>query len=469
MHLAAQMVQFVTAGYLSTGDVRELWSSIHSVELCANRALVHPIYPLRDCPTCGDLPLPEWAGLRVHCSSLTGIVQKMEATPSPTAGAYRALGTWVSPLPESGKRPLLERQDSYGRGMTREQAELSCIGEALERYSVIYRGNERLERARMNEIEGIDPREILLYSDQQYRAREEWNREADERYFVGEMFDPDEAIEWLQAVDLVDHAKAFAPAACSLMWYQFKEGEPEFARADTIGCGSGWTWTDALAHALFEWVERDAMAIWWYNQIPRPAIDIASLETPELLKICEDLRRIDRDLILLDCTTDIGIPTYVSVAARSDGTEPLFAGAAHLSPRIAALKAATEVGQVWFASMHTKNIDVEISRWFANLAATPEYLRATRAIEAPPEPSPMSAEEQIRFVVHRLLMAGLHPYAVDLSRSDVILKTARAIVPGLRHIWNRRAPGRLYDVPVRLGWLDRSLEEDELNSTCCMI
>jgi ribosomal protein S12 methylthiotransferase accessory factor len=36
-------------------------------------------------------------------------------------------------------------------------------------------------------------------------------------------------------------------------------------------------------------------------------------------------------------------------------------------------------------------------------------------------------------------------------------------VPGLRHFWPRFAPGRLYDVPVRLGWIARPLAEDELN------
>jgi oxazoline/thiazoline synthase len=36
-------------------------------------------------------------------------------------------------------------------------------------------------------------------------------------------------------------------------------------------------------------------------------------------------------------------------------------------------------------------------------------------------------------------------------------------VPGMRHFWRRLGAGRLYDVPVRLGWLDRPAREDELN------
>jgi oxazoline/thiazoline synthase len=40
---------------------------------------------------------------------------------------------------------------------------------------------------------------------------------------------------------------------------------------------------------------------------------------------------------------------------------------------------------------------------------------------------------------------------------------ARVIVPGLRHFYRRFAPGRLYDVPVKLGWIDRSVRESDLN------
>jgi len=39
----------------------------------------------------------------------------------------------------------------------------------------------------------------------------------------------------------------------------------------------------------------------------------------------------------------------------------------------------------------------------------------------------------------------------------------KVIVPGLRHFWPRFAPGRLYDIPVQLGWLSEPLSEAQLN------
>jgi hypothetical protein len=36
------------------------------------------------------------------------------------------------------------------------------------------------------------------------------------------------------------------------------------------------------------------------------------------------------------------------------------------------------------------------------------------------------------------------------------------LAPGMRHFYKRFAPGRLYDVPVRMGLLDKPLREGEL-------
>jgi len=52
---------------------------------------------------------------------------------------------------------------------------------------------------------------------------------------------------------------------------------------------------------------------------------------------------------------------------------------------------------------------------------------------------------------------------LDQTRPDVKMPVVKVIVPGLRHFRARFAPGRLYDVPVQMGWEERSLAEEELN------
>jgi len=374
-------------------------------------------------------------------------------------------------MPVPGARTLLCPQESFGRGKTKAEAELGCIAEALERYSLIFRGNESLVRARMSELTAIDPRSILLYSDRQYQNRKAFNCENDELFFVGEPFDLELPIDWMPATSLTEGRTTHVPAACCLMWYRSREREPELARADTVGCASGRTLNEALEHALLEWIERDAMAIWWYNRLSRPEVPIESFGCQDLVRVEEGIQRIGRKLVLLDVTTDIAIPTYVSVAARHDGTELLFAGASDPSPRVAAWKAASEVGQIWFGLHHRRSIDEPLRRWITHASIENQPYLAPFGSTAPSaEPtSRPNVEVRIEQIVRELRRAGLQSFVVNQSQPDVLLKTVRAIVPGLRHIWNRRAPGRLYDVPVALGWLESPLSEDNLNPISCMI
>jgi len=58
---------------------------------------------------------------------------------------------------------------------------------------------------------------------------------------------------------------------------------------------------------------------------------------------------------------------------------------------------------------------------------------------------------------------GMEMLVLDQTRPDVGLRVAKVIVPGMRHMWKRLNGGRLYDIPVQLGWLSAPLLEDQLN------
>ncbi len=60
-------------------------------------------------------------------------------------------------------------------------------------------------------------------------------------------------------------------------------------------------------------------------------------------------------------------------------------------------------------------------------------------------------------------------YAVDLTRPELGVPVARVFVPGLRHHGPRFAPGRLYDMPVRLGWQPAPVVEEEFNPSVCIL
>ena len=52
---------------------------------------------------------------------------------------------------------------------------------------------------------------------------------------------------------------------------------------------------------------------------------------------------------------------------------------------------------------------------------------------------------------------------LDKTRPDVGVHVVQVAVPGLRHFWRRLGPGRLYEVPVRMGWRASPLDEADVN------
>jgi ribosomal protein S12 methylthiotransferase accessory factor len=52
---------------------------------------------------------------------------------------------------------------------------------------------------------------------------------------------------------------------------------------------------------------------------------------------------------------------------------------------------------------------------------------------------------------------------LDQTRPDVGIPVVKVVVPGLRPFYARFGPGRLYEVPVRLGHRSRPALFEELN------
>lgn len=59
--------------------------------------------------------------------------------------------------------------------------------------------------------------------------------------------------------------------------------------------------------------------------------------------------------------------------------------------------------------------------------------------------------------------AGLELLVLDQTRPDVGMPVVKVLIPGMRSVRARFAPGRLFDVPVALGRRARPLEYHEIN------
>lgn len=429
------------------------------------------------------------AQLDRHLSPITGIVSALAAGERTGAADGRG-GRWLTPTFAADHnfsdmhdvRFFLRegmRRRSGGKGKSVQQARVSALAESLERYCGVFDGSEpriRSSLAALGEA-AIHPNACMTYSERQYAERETRNQTGHKAEWVPEPFEEGAEIEWTPLWSLSSERTRYLPT--SYCYFGYHSTDPIFARADSNGCAAGSVMEEAVLQGFLELVERDAVAIWWYNRLPRPAVDLASSLDPYISELVSHYGELRRELWALDVTSDLGIPTFAALSRRVDKSEEdiIYGFGTHLDPDVALSRAVTEVNQSLEAVPSATG--PESSRTYRGGPDAVRWWRTVRADEAGylmPDPAAASRRLQdfrnlasndlcndVNFCLGVAASRGIEVLVLDQSRPDVGLPVARVVAPGLRHFWARFGSGRLYDVPLRLGWHSRSLSEEELN------
>jgi oxazoline/thiazoline synthase len=432
--------------------------------------------------------------LKHHISSVTGIVRALVDV-SGDLGAEQAVAPsfLATHAFTAGARDIEELRDSLqraagGKGVTTAQARTGALCEALERYSGVFDGTETVVRARMSDLgdEAIHPNASMLFSERQLNeARDTRTRESPRRRTVvlprGALriparFDPDVEIDWTPVWSLTHARIRYVPTAYCYYGGAGLAGA-DFASANSNGCAAGNVIEEAVLQGFLELVERDGVAIWWYNRVARPRVDTRLWNDPALDRVMDRFADLGRETWALDVTTDLGIPTFAAVScAGSPRSQVLLGFGAHLDSQVALRRAVTELVQSLpvvraAESRRSSPQDPEAAAldWFATAKIEDHpYLApdpAARALTPDDYPRRRMTDllDAIEHCVGAARSQGLETLVLDQTRPDVGLAVAKVFVPGLRHFWPRFAEGRLYDVPVKLGWRARVLDEAELN------
>jgi ribosomal protein S12 methylthiotransferase accessory factor len=500
------------ATWIVRGELSEFEGKVQTLDVGAWRHQTHTLVRLPFCQSCGSgekqpaptFRPPVWesrkktftsdGGHRVvapeqtleryghHVSPITGAVPVLERADPVDEGVlhvYLAGNNAARPYRDLARLRSDMRTLNAGKGTSDVQAKASGLCEGLERYSGVFRGNEPRRRARLCELgaAAVALHDCLLFSETQYRERDARNSAGSRFSFIPVPFNPDVEIEWSPAWSLSRGEVRYLPTAYCYYDYQLPD-EQRFCLACSNGNAAGNTLEEAVLQGFLELVERDSVALWWYNRIRLPGVNAGSFGEPYVDRLREFLRRHGRDFWVLDLTADLGIPVFASVCRRADGPpeQIVFGFGAHLEARVALLRAVTEMNQMLSSPLlrpEGKELgdpaaDPETARWLktATVANQP-YLTPA---DGPPRTAAAYAQtwsddvtEDVRACEALVERAGMEMIVLDQTRPEIGLPVAKVIVPGLRHFWPRFAAGRLYDVPVRLNWLSRPLTEEELN------
>ncbi len=261
------------------------------------------------------------------------------------------------------------------------------------------------------------------------------------------------------------------PTAYCYFNYPLEGGR--YCYADSNGCAAGNNLEEAVLQGFLELVERECVAVWWYNRLRRPAVDLASLEEPFLERMAAAYGEMGRRLWVLDLTGELGIPCFAAISPLQDGRRVHFGFGAHLEPRLGVLRAVTECNQ-WLALEGRKDdsgpgLDPGVKRWLERASLddqpylVPDGEQPLRPLSRFASLASADLRDDVLTCVELAHSRGLEALVLDQTRPEIGLSVVRVIVPGMRHFFARFTPGRLYDLPVRLGWLASPLAEEDLN------
>ncbi|MEM7712286.1 MAG: TOMM precursor leader peptide-binding protein [Cyanobacteria bacterium P01_A01_bin.68] len=411
--------------------------------------------------------------------SLTGIVTELVRISdpgNPLVHTYRAGHSFGSATSLRGLRHAL-RHKSSGKGKSDNQSRASGFCEAVERYSGIYQGDEPWIQATLEELgdKGIHPEQYLLFSDRQYENREKLNEQAAVGHdWIPQRFDDSQVIDWTPVWSLTGETHKYLPTAFCYYNYPIPKGH-YFCKADSNGNAAGNTLEEAILQGFMELVERDSVAIWWYNKLQYPQVDLTSFNEPYFLELKEFYHQNNRELWVLDLTADLNIPAFAAVSRRiNGGAERVIAGfGAHLDPTIAILRAMTEVNQLGLEldKIPSEQLPGEFKDWMLTVKLenhayfAPDKTAPLKVASDYPQRWGSDIKQDVITCIEIAQEAGLETLVLDQTRPDIGLNVVKVIIPGMRHFWSRFGAGRLYDVPVKLGWLDTPLLEEQMNST----
>jgi thiazole/oxazole-forming peptide maturase SagD family component len=344
-----------------------------------------------------------------------------------------------------------------GWGTTFEEAAINCQYEAEETYLAQMVPEGLIRRALASELGrlAIEPASLMLFSDAQYRDRD---RESASGRKIPIRWKRSRPIDWIQCDARFSTREAWAPAGLCFLGYGV-DAASGVSSADSNGLARGSSLEDAVVRGFCEVAERDATAIWWYNRLIVPRINLHSVEDELVWQYAQWLQIHDRELRLLHLTLDIPISIVAAVSNNDDGGAVALGFAAGRSMSKAARRAVGELAECEANLALLKRTAslagtagftsgaLQLYQWHeqANIRHHP-HLSGGGTMQA----TPMELQLDWRRCYNMCRERDLDLFSVDLTQ-DSKSPVARVFVPNLRSTKPRFAAGRLYDVPVRLG------------------
>jgi ribosomal protein S12 methylthiotransferase accessory factor len=379
------------------------------------------------------------------------------------------------------------RHRGGGASVDADRAIMKAVGESVERYCAALYDEGALPVASRRELDGdaVEPDDFVLFSPEQYA----------EPGFPYAPFTRDTSLRWAEGRSVATGPPTYVPATFVQLAHSDEDPrEPPVWGPISTGLACGPDLVSATYRGVLEVVERDAFMVVWHNRLPRPAIDLASVNDPLVRRLLGAIEGAPIRCRAMLLTVDI-LVSVVMVLLQTDPASPPFTVAglgADLDPCWALALALEEACMCYCglsrsvaelsprgSSVGSLDPSTDEGQGFAHavapdLRSTLDFLieaEETIPVEDLPTASSGSPAANVEALVNRLSTRGFEAVSVDLTTPDVDevgFKVVRAVVPGLQPLDHDAAyphlgGSRLIAVPRELGLLEGAPGDRRVN------
>ena len=271
----------------------------------------------------------------------------------------------------------------------------------------------------------------------------------------GRPFDPSADIQWTEGYDLLQGRSCWLPAEIVHTDYTVRQPDGFFL-AGSNGLASGNYLVEAINAAVYELVERDAVALWVVLPMQmraRCALDLASIDDPDCQALLARYEAAGVAVRVWNVTTDIGIAAFVCEIRDRSAADPsqlrrYHGSGCHADRAIALSRALTEAAQTRLTYITGLRDDLSAAEYEpeeSGAVIADALIDALIADIAPvrfcdvPSFAADDLSEDLRRVLDRLHNAGIaRAIAVDLTRREFEIPVVRVVIPGLE--WDPHHP-----------------------------
>ncbi len=321
---------------------------------------------------------------------------------------------------------------STGKGVSVAAAKVSGIMESIESHVA----------------ENIDL-PVILTSERELRQRAHVIDTARLPKLAGTDYSETVPILWIEGFDLMAARPVWLP-------YELVHNDYSLPRPDGVGyfprssngLASGNNILEALSHAIFEVVERDAVALFHYlfevhQRFVR--IDLDQVPFEEARALSRIIADKGLEVHVWDITSDVGLPVcfallWEPLAASKSTTRATVGSGCHTEPAIAMSRAITEAAQDRLTLISGARDDLLAEHYMIDRDFADRIRKSLQIDEIPTSvpqwPAAINAptyDAELREVLARLQKVGVEEIvAVNLSKPEMPdIAVVRVVIPGL--------------------------------------